>query len=675
MSAGHSQVLEGRPGQRIRSGGNRGEGRHRYAADHGRSGGSARSFQPGGARESHRSSHRVRRAPLPTEWWSVRRGKWRTGPPCGAGRLDTQGPRSGESRMSPSPTPAPSANSFGSRGSYQIIPALLRAAMHRFQAWADTCTAFLRGLARIRLLRTAGVRAKSYTGCEWLLLDTPAGHMRKSAPSSLRFPSHERCTVTFLGRGLALFLLCAAQFIAILDFSITTVPLPEIQRELGFSPGGLQWVVNAYGVAIAGSLLLGGRAADIFGRRRIFVAGTALFTVASLVGGFASSPLMLIITRALQGLGAALFSPAAFSLLTTTFPSGKERNRALGAWAAVAASGLAAGVILGGFITDVLGWRWVLWINVPLGALVVALARTLPKGLPESRSRPRLDVAGALLVAGGLTALVYAFANSEHAGLGDPLTLGLGAVALVLLAAFVRVESKTTDPLMSLGLFRKRSVTGANVVSLLANTGLGPTFIIVALHMQIVIGFTPLETGLGLLPMAGAFLLFSAWAGPALVARFGAKPVIVAGMTLFAVALGILGFSLSADGAWAATVLPGASLAGAGYGIAFPAWTVAGIEDVEPEDHGLAGGMLTTTQEVGSAVGLAIGLSVAAGLPGAEGYSRAVLLAGLLTVVGVVAALVILPRRSGSYGAAGAEGSSTGVPGRESEALSTAATD
>ncbi|MFI0980799.1 MFS transporter [Streptomyces sp. NPDC021093] len=470
-----------------------------------------------------------------------------------------------------------------------------------------------------------------------------------------------------LRQRIILILLCTTQFVAILDFSITTVPLPEIQRELGFGAGGIQWVVNAYGVAIAGFLLLGGRAADVVGRRRIFVMGLIVFTLASLVGGFASSPLMLIVTRALQGLGAALFSPAAFSLLTTSRPPGRQRNRALGAWAAVAASGLAAGVILGGFITDAWGWRWVLWLNVPIGILVVALARFLPEGKPSARSGPaHLDVAGALLVAGGVTTLIYAFANSEHIGLGHPATFGLMAVGILLLAVFVRVESRAVEPLMPLRLFRKRSVGGANLISLLANIGLGPTFIIVALHMQIVLGFTPLRTGLGLLPMAVAFLVFSAWVGPSLVARFATKPVIVTGLVLFTAGLVLLGFSLPGDGSWAGSVLPGALLSGIGYGIAFPAWTVAGIDEVDPEHHGLAGGMLTTTQEVGSAVGLAVGLAVAtaavtAGRTVAEGYGRAVLLAGVLVAVGTVVSVLLLPNRRG-------DGATTAEPASKAKA-------
>ncbi|MBB5936669.1 MFS transporter [Streptomyces zagrosensis] len=468
---------------------------------------------------------------------------------------------------------------------------------------------------------------------------------------------------------LILILLCTTQFVAILDFSITTVPLPDIQEDLGFSSGGIQWVVNAYGVAIAGFLLLGGRAADIMGRRRVFIAGLIVFTIASLVGGFASTPAMLIITRALQGCGAALFSPAAFSLLTTTYPPGKERNRALGAWAAVAASGLAAGVILGGFVTDVLGWRWVLWLNVPIGIVVVLLARVLPEGRPTERSKTaQLDVTGALLVAGGLVTLIYAFANSEHVGLGDPVTFALIAVAVALLAAFLWVESKVVDPLVPLGLFRTRSVGGANVISLLANMGLGPTFIIAALHMQLVLGFTPIETGLGLLPMAAAFLVFSAWVGPTLVARLGTKPVIIVGMTVFTIGLALLGFSLSDDGSWAASVLPGALLAGVGYGVAFPAWTVAGVEDVEPEDHGLAGGMLTTTQEVGSAIGLAVGLAVAAAAvnadhSAAEGYGLAVLTAAVLVAIGVVVSAAVLPNR-GADAAPSAEPVPEAVPAK-----------
>ena len=232
------------------------------------------------------------------------------------------------------------------------------------------------------------------------------------------------------------------------------IPLPQIQQSLGFTPGGLQWVVNAYGVAIAGFLLLGGRAADLFGRRRMFLIGLVLFTVGSLVGGFSQTPAMLIATRAMQGLGAAMFSPAAFSLLLAVFSDPQQRNRALGAWTAVAASGFVAGLILGGIITDVMGWRWVLWINVPVGVLVIALSNVLPIGKPNAQNASgRLDVWGAVLVASGSATLVFAFANSEHDGLASFTTFGLILLAVALLAAFIYVESQVESPLMPLPVF------------------------------------------------------------------------------------------------------------------------------------------------------------------------------------------------------------------------------
>jgi len=458
---------------------------------------------------------------------------------------------------------------------------------------------------------------------------------------------------------LCLILLCTTQFVALLDFSITMIPLPQIQHSLGFTPGGLQWVINAYGVAIAGFLLLGGRAADMFGRRRMFLIGLALFTVASLVGGFSQSPAMLITTRALQGFGAAMFSPAAFSLLLTVFSDPQQRNRALGAWTAVAASGFVAGLILGGIITDLLGWRWVLWINVPVGVLVIALSGVLPVGKPDEQTASgRLDIWGAMLVASGAAMLVFAFANSEHIGLASPATFGLILLALGLLAGFVYLESRVESPLMPLPVFWRRSTGGANLVSLLANTALGPTFVVVALYMQEILGFTATETGLGLLPMASAFTLSSAWIGPSLIARMETKPVILGGMTLFIGGLALLGTSLSVDASWSMSILPGTLLAGMGYGIAFPAWTVAGIEGVDAADHGLAGGMLTTTQEVGSAVGLAVGVAVsiavlASGGSATQGFSYAILASTGMVLVGLVCAVIILPGKKICAGVAG----------------------
>ncbi len=453
-------------------------------------------------------------------------------------------------------------------------------------------------------------------------------------------------------RFICLILLCTTQFVALLDFSITMIPLPQIQASLNFTPGGLQWVINAYGVAIAGFLLLGGRAADLFGRRRVFLIGLIIFTLASLVGGFAQTPMMLIITRALQGFGAALFSPAALSILLSVFTIERERNKALGAWTAVAATGFVAGLILGGLITDLLGWRWVLWVNVPIGILIMLLTPLLPAGLP-SANKPKvsLDIVGSILVATGAAMLIYAFANSEHVGFNHPVTYGLLLLAILILALFAWSQTKVKHPIMPLAVFWVRSTGGANVVSLLGNTALGPTFIITALYMQSILGFTPTQAGLGLLPMAICFTIASAWLGPILVARIGAKATINSGMVVFVAGLCLLGSALGSDSAWAASVLPGTVIAGIGYGTAFPAWTVAGIADVAPENHGIAGGMLTTTQEVGSAVGLAIAVAVsisvvASGGSEADSFARAILLSAALVFLGLIASIFILPNKN-----------------------------
>lgn len=450
---------------------------------------------------------------------------------------------------------------------------------------------------------------------------------------------------------LCLILLCTAQFIALLDFSITMIPLPQIQQSLGFSDGALQWVINAYGVAIAGFLLLGGRAADIYGRRRIFMIGLCIFTLSSLVAGFAQTPNMLIATRALQGFGAALFSPAAFSLLLTVFREEQQRNRALGAWTAVAACGFVAGLILGGIITDLFGWRWVLWINVPIGIIVMLLGRALPLGLPNEKEKTEhLDIYGALLAATGAATLVYAFANSEHVGLNSMVTFGLLALAAALLCLFVWVEGKVKSPLIPIALFKRRITGGANLVSLLANTALGPTFVIIALFMQEILSFSATQTGFGLLPMAIAFTLASACIGPWMIAKSNTKSVILIGLVLFITGLSLLGFSLTENATWLSSILPGTLIAGIGYGIAFPAWTVAGIEGIDAQYHGLAGGMLTTTQEIGSAVGLAAGVAVsiaviAYGGSAIQGYSLAILVSTVLVVLGLLCAMLILPSK------------------------------
>src|ERR687898_3531625 len=352
---------------------------------------------------------------------------------------------------------------------------------------------------------------------------------------------------------LALALLALAQFVVVLDASIVNVALPSIGRDLDFAQADLSWVVNGYTLFFGGFLLLGGRMADLLGRRRMFIAGLILFAGASLAGGLAQSDIWLIAARAVQGLGAALLSPAALSLVTELFKEGAERNRALGVWGAVAGSGGAAGVLLGGMLTEWAGWEWVLFVNVPIGLAAVALA---PRLLPESRdvgAARTFDATGAVLVTAGLALLVYTLVDAESAGWTSTQTLGLGALSLATLGAFVAWESRATDPLMPFSIFRLQTLSGANAVGLLLGMSLIAMFFFLSLYMQQVLGYSPLEAGFALLPLA-ATVMVSATVASRLVTRVGARPTLVVGMLLLAAAL--VWFSrVSADGSYLGDVL------------------------------------------------------------------------------------------------------------------------
>lgn len=455
-----------------------------------------------------------------------------------------------------------------------------------------------------------------------------------SAPTSLR------------SAWLLLVLLCAAQFVTILDFSIATVALPAIDKDLGLSDSALPWVLNAYGVAIAGLLLLGGRMADVLGRRAIFAVGMALFTAASLVGGFAETPALLIAMRALQGVGAALVTPAALSIITTTFEDDKLRNRALGVWGAIGASALAAGLILGAIITEAIGWRWILWVNVPIGVLALMLT---PGVLPKSRKviGRSLDLPGALVVVTGLVVLVYGVGRVEETGVGSALTLALLGGGLALLVAFPVVERLVASPLAPPALLGDRSVSSANLVSLAANGSFAGAFVLVSLHLQTVLEIGALATGFVLIPMAVSVAVGAGILSARLLARIGPRTLIAAGMALSA--LGLAGLALAiADGASWALVLPGSVVAGLGYGTAFPAWTVVGIEQVHDDRQGVAAGLLVTTQELGASVGFAVMVAIAAAVAGdstavaatADGYRWAIMAAaGMAAVAAALAAL------------------------------------
>jgi EmrB/QacA subfamily drug resistance transporter len=454
-------------------------------------------------------------------------------------------------------------------------------------------------------------------------------------------------------RWLALALLAAAQFVVVLDAAIVNVALPSIGGALHFSQDNLSWVVNAYTLTFGGFLMLGGRMADLIGRRRMFIAGLILFAGASLAGGLAQSDIWLIVARAVQGLGAALLSPAALSLVTTLFAEGAERNKAMGVWGAVAGSGGAAGVLLGGMLTEWAGWEWVLFVNVPVG---IAAALLAPRLLPESRNdgARHFDVAGAFSVTAGLSLLVYSLVNANQAGWASAETLILVAVAAVLLIAFVAIERNTKAPLVPFpGIFRIRSISGINVTALLIAMALFSMFFFISLYMQQVLGFDPLETGVAYLPLAGGIIV-SAGIASNLVTRLGVKPVLIAGLLL--TAIGLVWFSqISVGGSYVGDVLFPSIIAAFGLGFAFVAMTIAAVAGVEPHEAGLASGLINTSQQIGGALGLAILAAIAnsrrdsllhagSALPNAmtEGFQTALLVGAGFAVFGALLAFLLV---------------------------------
>jgi EmrB/QacA subfamily drug resistance transporter len=444
-------------------------------------------------------------------------------------------------------------------------------------------------------------------------------------------------------------LLATAQFVVVLDASITNVALPSIGRDLQIDQEQLSWIVNAYTLTFGGFLLLGGRLADLLGRRRVFIAGIVLFGLASLAGGLATSDEWLIAARAVQGLGAAIVSPAALSIVTTTFREGAERNKALGIWGAVAGSGGAVGVLLGGVLTDLLSWEWVLFVNVPIAAVAAFLA---PRLLGESRDEVAhrvFDVAGAVTVTAGLAILVYALVDAESAGWGSTQTVTLLALAFALLAAFVAIELRQRAPLVPFGIFRLRTLTGSNLVGLLIGAALFSMFFFISLYMQNVLGYDALEAGIAYLPLA-VTIIISAGVASQLVTRLGFKPVLVGGLTL--VLIGLLWFSqVSPDGTYVADILGPSVVAGAGLGFSFVPVTIGAVSGTRPEEAGLASGLINTNQQVGGALGLGILSTIAFAdvSPGSRdpaaltaGFGDAFLVAGLFALIGIAIALTVI---------------------------------
>jgi EmrB/QacA subfamily drug resistance transporter len=454
---------------------------------------------------------------------------------------------------------------------------------------------------------------------------------------------------------LALALLATVQFMVVLDIAIVNVALPSIQVDLGFSQENLQWVISAYALLFGGFLLLGGRVADLLGRRRLFVAGLVLFSAASLFSGLAWSDEVLIIARAFQGLGAAIITPAALSILTTTFAEGRERNTALGVWGAVGAFGAVAGVLLGGILTDWLSWEWIFYINIPVGLAALALTPLL---LTESRDAhvKSFDVPGAVLVTGGLLTLVYAITQANDYGWASVETVGLFAAAGALLAAFVGWELRAKEPLVPFSIFRLRTLSAANISGLVLGTVTFSMFLMLTLYMQQVLTYSPMKTGVAYLAVAGTAIIWSTVAAQ-LVTRIGVKPVIAAGMTLLTA--GLLYFTqVSVGGSYVGDLLPGFLLIAAGLGFSFVPISIAALAGVQPSEAGLASGLFNTSQQVGGALGIAAlsaiatsttedGVASGTPLPVAltDGFEAAFIWGAVVAAVGIVVALVLVRRR------------------------------
>ena len=468
------------------------------------------------------------------------------------------------------------------------------------------------------------------------------------------------------GRNVApwvvLLLVCLGQFMVVLDVSIVNVALPAMQKDLGFSYTGLQWVVNAYTLTFAGFLLLGGRAADLYGRRRMFILGLGLFTFASLVGGLAQTQAMLVGARALQGLGGAVLAPATLTILTTSFPEGAPRARALGVWSAVAAGGGAAGALLGGILTDLISWRWILFVNVPIGIFAILGARAL---LAETRGEVRhrsLDLAGAVTVTAGLVSLVFAIVRTETYRWTSWQVVAPFVLALILLGLFVLIEARIAKaPLMPLRILRSRSVAGANVFIMLLMGGMFASWYFQTLYLQNVLGYTPLQAGFAFLPQT-IMIAIGAQISSRVVNRVGVRTLLIVGPLL--TAAGLLWLTqITPDGTFVGQVLGPSLLATLGMGISFPASTYAATYGVPRQDQGLASGLINTNRQIGGSIGLAAlatiaadrttailhttGASSAAATAAAytAGYARAFGVAAAIVACAAVASALILPRR------------------------------
>jgi EmrB/QacA subfamily drug resistance transporter len=422
-------------------------------------------------------------------------------------------------------------------------------------------------------------------------------------------------------RWLVLAVTVAAQFMVIVDVAVVNVALTPIKHDLHFSQESLQWVITAYSILFAGTLLLGGRLADLLGRRRLFMAGVAVFTLGSLLSGLAWSEASLIVTRGLQGLGGALLAPAALSIVVTTFREGRDRNIALAVWGAASGSGGAVGVLLGGVLTSYLGWSWIFFVNLPVGVAVLALSPWLLRESRAAVAHRHFDVAGATSITAGLMVLVYAITRASQHGWSDGVTVGLLATAGALIAAFVAIEARSPAPLVPLGIFRLRTLSAANAAMLaLGAAGFGQ-FFLVTLYLQEVLRYSAVETGIAFVAITATIVALSNL-GQALTTRFGARPVLTGGLLLTAAGAALYA-QMPADGQYFWNVVPGLLLSGIGFALSFVSVMIAGLTGVQADDAGVASGLINTSRQVGGALGLAAVTTIAATAAGgyADGHA------------------------------------------------------
>jgi EmrB/QacA subfamily drug resistance transporter len=410
-------------------------------------------------------------------------------------------------------------------------------------------------------------------------------------------------------RWYTLALVVAAQFMVVLDVAIVNVALPSIKTDLGFTQESLQWVITAYAIIFGGTLLLGGRMSDLLGRRRLFMAGLVIFTTASLLNGLAWSEGSLITFRAIQGLGAALLSPAALSILTTTFEEGRERNLALGVWGAASGSGGAAGVLLGGVLTSAFGWSWIFFVNIPVGVLLLVLAPVLVRESRAALNHRHFDAAGAAAITSGLMLLVYAMTRATQHGWATATTIGLLAASAALIVAFVVIEVRSKAPLLPMRIFRLRTLAASNATSLLVAAALFSQFFLLTLYMQQVLHYSALKTGIAYIPLTLSIVLVSAVA-QGLVTRVGIRPVLPVGLLLSSAAI-VLYARLPVDGHYFWDLFPAFLLSGIGLALSFVPMVIGGLTGVKQSDAGVASGLFNTSQQIGGAIGVAVATTIA----------------------------------------------------------------